>query len=182
MVATRLLTAEAFWAMRDDPDRLDLIEGALYRMPGASGRHARVSSRVDRRLGDYVERHELGEVYIECGFYLHADRDTVLVPDVAFVRSERVPTGDAEMAFLKLAPDLAIEIVSPSDYPKLVADKVAAYLAAGTSQVWAMEPDQRTIRIHQPGRETVALGPNDTLTGGDLLPGFAIRVADLFPA
>jgi Uma2 family endonuclease len=176
------VTVEELWELRDEPYRLALIDGELYRMPGAGGTHGELQLYVGAHLLPLVLSRGLGKLFVDTGFRLFRDRETTLFPDVAFVRSDRLPPANARERFLDLVPDLAIEIDSPTDYPKLRADKLATYLTAGTPCVWRLFPRPRTIEIHRPGRAVDHLGPDDTLDGSDVLPGFAIRVADLFAA
>mgnify|MGYP002336275079 CR=1 FL=1 len=179
---TKQVTVEELWELRDEPFRLALIDGELYRMPGAGGTHGKLQLFVGMHLGPFVLSHGLGDLYGDTGFKLFPGRDTTLFPDVAFVRAERVPSPQQEVRFLELVPDVAIEIDSPTDYPKLRDEKLEAYLSAGTPCVWWLYPRSRSIDVFRPGREVVRLGPEDILDGGDILPGFSIRVADLFSA
>jgi Uma2 family endonuclease len=177
---TKPVTVEELWELRDEPYRLALIDGELYRMPGAGGTHGEIQLYVGAHLLPLVLSRGLGKLFVDTGFRLFRDRETTLFPDVAFVRSDRLPPADARERFLDLVPDLAIEIDSPTEYPKVRADKLAAYLSAGTPCVWRLYPRSRTVEVHRTGRDMVRLGPDDTLDGGDVLPGFAIRVEDLF--
>src|SRR3989442_932389 len=98
MVTTKTLTADDLWELnRNQNDRLELIRGELVRMPATGGRHGRVGSRLDRRLGGFVETHKLGEVYVDTGFRCFPGEDTVIAPDFAFIRTERVPAGEDEV-------------------------------------------------------------------------------------
>jgi Uma2 family endonuclease len=174
------VTVEELWDMRHEPYRFALIDGELYRMPGAGGTHGEVTVRVCVRLHPFVESHGLGAVFAEVGFRLFPDRLTTLFPDVAFVRTERLPPREGRERFLNLRPDLAIEIFSPTDYPKLMDEKIAQYLAAGTPLIWVLYPRKRSVRVVRPGYDEAELGPDETLDGGDVLPGFSIRVAEFF--
>lgn len=182
MVATaKPVTVEELWELRHEPYRLALIDGELYRMPGMGGTHGRITVRAGARLEPFVESHELGTLFAETGFRLFPDRLTTLFPDVAFVRASRVPPEAEQERFLNLYPDLAIEISSPTDYPKLLQEKLSAYFEAGTLLVWVLYPRTRSVAVHRAGREPDMLGPDALLDGGEVLPGFSIRVGDLFP-
>jgi Uma2 family endonuclease len=182
MVATaKPVTVEELWELRHEPYRLALIDGELYRMPGVGGTHGRVTIRAGARLEPFVEANGLGAVFAETGFKLFPDRTTTLFPDVAFVRAARLPKKDEQERFLDLFPDLAIEIYSPRDYPKFLQEKVSAYLAAGAALVWVLYPRTRSVVVHKPGEQPETLGPDAVLDGGDVLPGFSVRVGDLFP-
>ncbi|MEA2523346.1 MAG: hypothetical protein QOF73_573 [Thermomicrobiales bacterium] len=182
MVATaKPVTVEELWAVRHEPYRLALIDGELYRMPGAGGTHGEVTVEVCVRLKPFVAAHRLGAIFAETGFRLFPDRITTLFPDVAFVQAARVPPPEDRERFLNLAPDLAIEIYSPNDYPKLLQEKLREYLVAGTLVVWVLYLRTRSVVIHRLGKDPVTLGSDAVLDGGDVLSGFSVRVSDLFP-
>ncbi len=181
VVSAKPVTVEELWELRHEPYRLALIDGELYRMPGAGGTHGAVTVRFCSRLDPFVTGHRLGMVFAETGFKLFSDRLTTLFPDVAFVSASRLPKSEAQERFLHLAPDLAVEVSSPTDYPKLIHEKLVAYFAAGTSVVWVVYPRKRSIAVYRTSENHIMLGPDDFLEGGDVLPGFSIRVADLFP-
>jgi Uma2 family endonuclease len=176
----RPMTVEELWELRHDPYRFALIEGELYRMPGAGGTHGLVTTNCAGYLVAFAKPRRLGGVFTETGFRLSPDQETTLFPDVAFVRAPRMPPPDRLDRFLQLVPDLAVEIVSPTDYPTLVDTKLAVYAAAGTPEVWVLRPKEQTVQIVRHGRTVATLGSEETLDGGDLLPGFSIKVADLF--
>lgn len=178
--ATKPVTVEELWELRHEPYRLALIDGELHRMPGAGGTHGLITTNCAGTLNYFVKPRGLGGIFTDTGFRLFDARDTTLFPDVAFVRTERMPPEDQLDRFLRLVPDLAIEIVSPTDYPKLLGEKLALYAEAVTPEVWVIRPRLRTIAVIQFGRTAVTLNPDDTLRSADLLPGFAVRVADLF--
>ncbi|MDP9363937.1 MAG: Uma2 family endonuclease [Chloroflexota bacterium] len=114
------------------------------------------------------------------GLFLAHEPDTVVAPDVAFVRAERLPSPSERRGFSPVVPDLAVEVVSPSDRQAKVDEKVALYLAAGVPLLWVAYPRRRVVRVHRPGREPVELGEGDVLDGEDVLPGFRLPVADVF--
>jgi Uma2 family endonuclease len=181
VVSAKPVTVEELWELRHEPYRLALIDGELYRMPGAGGTHGAVTVKFCSRLDPFVTDHRLGMVFAETGFKLFPDRLTTLFPDVAFVSAARVPKAEAQERFLHLAPDLAIELYSPTDYPKLLHEKLTAYFAAGTSVVWVVYPRSRSIAVYRTSEDHIMFGPDQLLDGGDLLPGFSIRVGAFFP-
>ena len=181
MTALRLMTAEELERMPDDGYRYDLVRGKLIRMAPAARRSGRIESRVGRHLGNFVEPRGLGEVYgAETGFILARNPDIVRAPDVAFVRAERLTPDVDEDHFLPFAPDLAVEVVSPSDRARDVRDKVRDYLDAGVPLVWVLHPRQRTFTVSTPGGVTSVLREGDELDGGDILPGFRLPVVEIF--
>jgi Uma2 family endonuclease len=115
----------------------------------------------------------------EAGFQIAHEPDTVRAPDVAFVRAERIPSGGVK-GFFQGAPDLAVEVVSPTDRQSEVAAKVQEWLLAGCSVVWVVDPENRAVTVHRNHSEAVILTTTDTLTGGEVLPDFSMRVAEIF--
>lgn len=182
MTTRTLMTAEQFFDLPDEePDRRDLVEGEVWEMAAASSRHGALGARLAWRIGTYVYAHGLGEVFgAESGFTLARNPDTVLGPDIAFVRGDRIPADGIPEGFWEIAPDLAVEIVSPSDRPKKEAKKVDLYLALGVPLVWVVYPRGRTVVVHRPGVEPMTLHETDTLDGGAVLPGFSCPLAPLW--
>ena len=179
MATTLLLTAEDLLALPDH-QRGELIEGVLRPMPPANFDHFNDTGRLILRVGAFVEAHGLGVVGAEGGFRLRRDPDTVLAPDVAYVRQERLPPPGQRAGFPDLAPDLVVEVLSPSNTPAEVARKVAIYLAAGTELVWVVDRPRQSVTVHRAGRPQRTLGLGDVLEGEDVLPGFGLPLAELF--
>jgi Uma2 family endonuclease len=176
-----LMTAEDLWALPDAPGRYELIEGKLLQMPPAGDDHGHIGARIVRRLLNFVDDRDLGLVHqSSTGFVLARNPDTVLDPDVSFTRVERIRPRDASKGFVEGAPDLAVEVISPSNTRREMADKVARLLRAGTSLVWVVDPDRRTVTVHAPDASPRTLREDDTLDGGAILPGFSLPVADIF--
>lgn len=174
----RLITAADLYDA-DDDWRHDLIDGEDYALPPTSGDRGALGGRLFVRVANFVEQRRLGQVYLaETGFVLRRDPDTVLGPDIAFVRAERVPASAP--GYVPLAPDLAVEIRSGSEHRALVERKVAAYLAADVRMVWYVDPRRQSVAVYRPGREPVTLGIGDVLDGADVLPEFRLPIAELF--
>ena len=167
--------------MPDDGYRYELVKGELIQMSPTGDEHGRVTVRITAPLYHYVEEHKLGVVYAaETGFKLESDPDTVRAPDVAFLsRARRELAGRVE-GYWSGPPDLAVEVLSPSDRRRKVAEKVANWLAAGTQVVWVVDPKLRTVTVHESDADAVTLTEQDQLEGGDVVPGFRIAVAKLF--
>ena len=111
---------------------------------------------------------------------LSRDPDTVLAPDAAFVRADRVPPPGHRQGFAALAPDLVVEVVSPTDRAGAVADKALRWLESGTRLVWVVYPDRRLVAEHFPDGTVHLRQAEDLLDGGDVLPGFRVPVSELF--
>ena len=178
---THLMTAEELFAMPDDGyHRYELIRGELNTMAPSSHTHARQANRVNLRMGTYVADNDLGETYIaEGGFVIERNPDTVLAPDAAFVRRERTVGVDDSEVYFPGPPDIAVEVISTHDRLTEVAAKVALYLAAGTLMVIVVNPRNHTVQVHTPDGVT-ELTEDDTLDGGDVLPGWSMPIADIF--
>ena len=104
----------------------------------------------------------------------------MVAPDVAFVRTERLRPWRNRRGFLPIAPDLAVEVISPSETAKHIADKIAAYLEAGTALLWVVRSIPQTVTVYEPGHDPRVLGIGDILDGGTVLPGFSLPVAAIF--
>jgi len=173
-----ITTAEQFFAA--NLPHSELIGGEIFQMSPAGFDHGRFASRIVAALENHVSGQGLGIVTTaEAGFQIAHDPDTVRAPDVAFVRADRIPP-DGVKGYFQGAPDLAVEVVSPSDRPDEVAAKVQDWLRAGCSMVWVIEPENRTVAVHRRGNEVAMLTTADTLIGGDVLPEFFMPVARVF--
>jgi Uma2 family endonuclease len=174
------MTAEDLLALPDNDKQYELVEGVLFEMSPSSRPHSRDGLRIATRLSSFVEDHNLGEVHgADGGFILRRHPDTVRSPDVAFVRKERLAEIDDE-GFLPLAPDLTIEVVSPSNTVNEMSRKVQEYLEAGTSIVWVVEPLRRQVAVHTQDPIVRIYRDGDTLDGGDVIPGFTLSVTYIF--
>ncbi len=178
--AAKLMTAEEFWLLPETEMRQSLVRGEVAETMPPGARHGSIASAFDRRLGTWAEQRKAGWVGVESGFILTRNPDIVRAPDISFVRAEHIPADGVPEAFWHLAPDLAIEVVSPSETAQEVRDKVEDFLAAGTPVVWVAYPKSREVVAHTPDNLARTYRADDLLTAPDLLPGFACRVADLF--
>jgi Uma2 family endonuclease len=180
MVTTSPITTAQQLLEAAIPQPCELVRGELVTMSPAGFDHGWIAYNVATALGDHVTQRRLGRVVAaETGFWIEEDPDTVLAPDVAFVRAERIPPG-GQRGFFRGPPDLAVEVLSPSDRASEVNEKVQQWLAAGTVVVWVVDPPARSVTVYRSRREAVILGMGDVLTCEDLLPGFQTPVADLF--
>lgn len=175
------MTAADLATKNDDRHRYELVKGELREMAPACGGHGYQAMSFGARLYNFVEEHRLGYVFAsETGFALQNDPDTVRAPDVAFVRAGRITESMLTRGFLPLAPDLAVEIISPSETAEEIAEKVQDYLAAGTEQVWLVYNRTRSIVVHRQPGLAVTLHVDNVLEGGDLLPGFRLPLREIF--
>ncbi len=182
MGVKQLVTAEELWALPERPGvRYELVEGELVEVPGAGALHNVIAALVYELIRAFVRERDLGVVSTDgAGYILDRGPDLLRIPDVSFVSWERVPEEGIPEGFWPVAPDLAVEVVSPGDRADEVHDKVREYLDAGTRLVWVLWPRRRSVTAHTPDGVARELGPDDELDGGEVLPGFRARVAELF--
>ncbi len=173
---TNLLSWEAFEQLPDDGMHHEIIHGELITLPPPQFPHSKIAKRLYRALL-VVEEAGIGEVFLEAGYKLSDNPPTWIQPDLSFVRPGRTAgvTG-----YLTGAPDLAVEVVSPSDTPADLDRKVEALLAAGGMMVLVIFPDTRRVRVFRRDGTSFSLGAHDTLSAPDLLPGWEMPVAKLF--
>ena len=166
-------------------DRIvELVEGVIVDMSRPGWEHGEILSLIHAKIAGHVYEHGLGRVAVgDTGFLLERredGKDTVRGLDLAFITkekaSERLSSG-----WTTIAPDLAVEVISPGNKASDIEKKIQQLLSAGTSIIWIVYPDLRTVTIHTVDGATT-LTENGTLTGGDVLPGFEIRVSDIFPS
>ncbi|HEY7356971.1 MAG TPA: Uma2 family endonuclease [Ktedonobacterales bacterium] len=181
------MTAEDLARLPDDVGKYELVEGRLVKMPPTGGGHDSIASRLHIALGAFVEAHNLGECTLsQAGYKLSqpGKQDTVLAPDLAFVRADRLPQpGTAAWdEFWQLAPDLVVEVVSPSESRPKMEARARQWLDAGAGLVWLIWPKAKQVEVWRPGsnKPTQTLSASDTLDGLDVVPGFSHPIARLF--
>ena len=175
-----LLTIDEFERLPDDGWRCELVRGVVVREPPAGFEHGRLANRILYLLTAFAEEHGLGEVLAsETGSALFEEPPTVRAPDAAFVAESRVPSP-APPGFGRLAPDLAVEVVSPSNTMTQIHSKVLDYLNAGSRLVWVVDPAARSVAVYRSRKEIRLLSGADELDGEEVLPGFRLRLEDLF--
>ena len=182
MTVTTRLALEAFLAQPDTEPGSEYVCGEVVQKPMPDNAHAILQPFIWWLLHQFVTANRLGRARVEwrCIFG-PAGAQRVFLPDVAYVSFERMPPGDARAdRFLRTAPDMAVEVLTPDHRPGRFADKLVFYLQHGVRLMWVVDPDDELIYGYAPGKESEILRPGDTLTGGDVLPGFAASVADIF--
>lgn len=182
MLDAKVTTAEQLLVLDRPGVAHELVRGELRTMSNAGWWHGAIAIRVGARLQEHVERHALGLVFAaETGFLLERSPDTVRAADASFVRADRVPKQPSR-GYLEGAPDLAVEVTSPHDSFAAVHEKVLCWLHHGARLVWVVEPKARSVSIYRPNATSELRTADDMLLGEDVVPGFAIRIAELFPA
>ena len=178
----QLMTADELLTMPDDGFVYELIKGELNKVSPPPGyEHGLVAMNIAGPLYQYAKSKKLGDVYAaETGFLLHQDPDTVRAADVAFIKRERIDKAGAIQGYWKGAPDLVVEVLSPSDTVQRIEGKVAQWLESGARLVWVVSPKMHAITVYRSLTEIMVLTEKDTLDGGDAVPGFQLPIAQIF--
>ncbi len=168
------MTLEEF--LESDLEGYEYIKGELIPMPPTSLEHGDISMNLITLLNTYVRDKQLGRVYMpDTGFRVG---ERVLIPDIAFLVKSRLPDDLSKAS--PVPPDLAVEVVSPSDTLLRVEEKVFAYLEAGTQLVWVIKPRSKTVNVYRSETDITLLTRNHTLSGEEIVEGFSCQVAELF--
>jgi Uma2 family endonuclease len=180
-LAAKVWTAEELLELPADHMRHELVRGELTTMAPTSGEHGVRTGRITLRIGEYADKQNLGIFFgAETGFIVARNPDTVLAPDCAFVRKDRIPAGGVPRGYWPGAPDLAVEVLSPSDSASEVIAKIDEWLEAGTRLVWVVDPKKKTVTVCAPKRQPVILKEKDVVDGEEVLPGFRLEVGEIF--
>ena len=176
----KLITADEFLMMpRIDGRRFELVRGVLSEKVSTGDPHAATVSRIDTSLSNYSDDNDYGEVRTgEPGYRLESAPDTVRAPDVAWFAPGRLPEN--QRGYPALAPDLVVEVKSPSNSYAYMAERAAMWLEYGAREVWNADYTRPAVTRYRPGHPPETLGETDTLDGGALLPGFSVPVWRLF--
>lgn len=172
----RKITEEEFLRLPHDGRKWEFVEGEAREVP-AGYQHDILVINIGAMLKPFAR----GRGFVSgssAGFRMASGN--VRSPDVSFMRKERLPGGMPSKGFQDFAPDLAIEIISPSEEPEEMAQKVAEYFGAGAEQVWHLFPDTKRVTIYYSQSDTASFRPEEELDAGDLLPGFSCRAEELF--
>ena len=175
----KLLTVAEFEKLPNDGKKYDLVRGELVEVCRPTGVHGEIQLLIGHYFLTYLEKNRIGRATAESGYKL--SENTVLGPDVAFISFERIQKF-AAVGMIPVAPDLAVEIVSPNDTAQQIEDKVQLYMEAGTRLIWVIYPGAKAVHIFSPDGEPHVAGIDDTLDGEDIMPDFRLVLRDLFNA
>ncbi len=181
-VKQELMTAEQFWEMPEVPGKqLELVCGEIVAVPSSGAMHNLIVGLLHHLLYAFASEQRLGLVFGDnMGYVLRRGLDTVRIPDVSFIAWDRVPEVGIPDGSWQIPPDLAVEVVSPSDQAEDVYNKAREYVESGVRAIWVVWPRRRAVSIHTSDRTTQEFGMDDELDGGDVLPGFTVRIGELF--
>ncbi len=175
----KLITGEELLAL-GDVGPCELIDGRIIHMSPTGTEHAVIEFSLSRKLGNFVAEHQLGRVVGgEVGIYTRRNPDRVRGADVAFISKARMPQKPMP-GFLTLAPELVVEIISPSDTWPDIRQKVKEYFAIGVERVWVIDPENREALVYRSAKEVETLSEDETLKGEGVLAGFELPLRALF--
>ena len=181
--ARRLLTADDLLRLDAQGVRGELIRGALIKMTPAGREHGQIVMNLGAELRNYIKPRKVGIlVGSDSGVWLERDPDTVREPDVAFFSAEKIPLDADIPGYAEVAPDLVVEIVSPTDRLAAVNDKALMWLRYGVRLVWVVRPDERMVDVHRDVHPVAALAESESLDGADVLHGFSCAISEVFEA
>jgi Uma2 family endonuclease len=156
----------------------EIVAGQPEEKKMGGARHGGIGARLLIRLGSYVEAQRLGGVYgPDTSFQIGSNER---LPDIAFVAADRIPPAGEPEGMWPFAPDLAVEILSPTDLYERVSGKIREYFAAGVRQVWLISPEYKTVTIYQSPTQVRMLTEEDELVSDEIVPGFRCRLRELF--
>ncbi|MCX7049158.1 MAG: Uma2 family endonuclease [Candidatus Sumerlaeota bacterium] len=172
-------TAEDFWQFASKDDYWgELIEGEVFDLTPPGFEHGMISGKITKKVGHFAEINKLGEILTDCGFILTRNPDSVRAPDVSFIRAEKIAKARTPR-FSEIPPDLAVEVISPSDSYSAVVKKARMYLQAGVEEVWIVSLSTRTIEIFRSLTESKIIDEFGAIES-PLLPGLSLPVREIF--
>jgi Uma2 family endonuclease len=175
-----LITGDELLAM-GDTGRCELVEGKIVYMSPTGLDHGRYEGQFYEKMNTVARKLKLGQVATgEVGIYIRRNPDTVRGADVIFISNERLSQQKRKEGFLNIAPEIVVEIMSPDDRWSEVKQKLKEYFSIGVKLVWVADPGDRTVYAYRSLTDVREFTESDTLTGDDILPGFAVLVAELF--
>jgi Uma2 family endonuclease len=178
-LTTAPLTLQEFAQLPGDGVRHEISEGELITLPPPKSLHSRIASKVFNAIQALLAKSALGEALAEAGYILSREPLTIRQPDVSVLSTERIQ-GTAAEDYFEGAPELAVEVVSPSDSAEDLEVKVEQYLHSGAKQVWVLYPKTKRLHLFRPGNQLRVLDETQTLDAAELFPGLSVKVADLF--
>lgn len=181
-IVQKLLTAEEFFLLPDPPDgsQQELVRGEIVTMPPPGGLHGVTCSKTNRKLGNHIDAGPGGTIVCnDTGFITERAPDSVRGPDISYWSKDRLK--EVPVGYIEIAPDMLVEVLSPSNVWKQIREKIKEYFAKGVKLVWVIAPEDRTLTIYRKPDEGRVLNETATVTGEDVLPGFSCRVSELLP-
>ena len=176
-----LLTADEFFRLYSHKDgRYELVDGEVVEMAPTNEQHGATALNIGAAFFNYSRQNGIGRATVETGHVLRRGPDTVRGPDVTFFLTGKEEWENLSGRFSSSAPDIAVEVVSPSNTASEMERKVTEYLAAGSHRVWVVYPSSRTVSVHRADGTTITYADDDVITDDELLPGFSLPLTDIF--
>ncbi len=177
------MTADELLAFDAEVNRCELIDGVLYMMSHAGGRHGRITQRIALLIGMHVAENRLGVLYAaETGFKIAQSPDTVIAADVAYIQSSKFQQIVDETRFLTIPPDLIVEVMSPNDSFARTESKILRWLDAGCRLALLVDPESETVHAYRSRLNIQLISVNETLDCCDVIPQFQISICEFFRA
>ena len=177
-----LWTAEDLLDFQNPPWQHELVQGVLYRMPPTGDEHGYVTGNFFGWLFQHVKTNQLGELFAaETGYVVQTNPDSVIAPDCSYIAKDRWSTSQITGKYLRTAPDLVAEIVSPNDRPREVQEKVERWLQFGVRAVVVIDPKSQTVTVHQSLDQKTIYELDNTIDLNFVVPGFSLPMRQLFP-
>jgi Uma2 family endonuclease len=182
--SSKIITEDDLLRLSSDGNRYELVRGELRQMSPTGYEHGRCTGNLHALLWTHVRRHKLGHVLAaETGFVLERTADgklTVRAADVAFVAEGRIPEDADKTRYLRIAPDLVVETLSPGDAAAEVEEKISYWIRAGVRMALTVDPASRSLTVHRPSPEAIRLTDEDELDLGEVVSSFRCRVSEVF--
>lgn len=179
--AFEMMTVDEFLDASLPEGKSELVRGEVRMTPPPGAAHGRAATNLVILLGMYVRQHSIGMVFGDSvGYKLSQFPHTVRVPDASFVRGDRLPPDLLGTRLFEFAPDLAIEVLSPSERASELEEKLHDYTIAGTALIWVADPVRRTMMVVSADAPVRWLSEGDTLEGGTAIPGFSCPLGEVF--
>jgi len=172
-------TIDDMYHMPKDGRKYELVDGEVV-VSSASFLHGEIAFKIARIIATFLDDHPIGKVYGD-NVGLIVPNGNLRSPDAFFIRTEKLPDGKSPITFGEFVPDLAVEVLSPGDRPRQVADKISEFLEFGVPLVWVVDPRAQTVTAYRSLSNIQRFSAQETISAEPLLPGFTCLVSRFFP-
>ena len=172
------VTIDDMYHMPEDGQKYELVDGEVVVSP-ASYLHGEITFKIARIIATFLDDHPIGKVYGD-NVGVIFPTGNLRSPDVFFIRTEKLPGGKSPDTFAALVPDLAVEVLSPGNRSRYVANKIGEFLECGVTLVWVVDPKTQTVTVYRSLTDTQQFTATDTISGEPILPGFSCLVSRFF--
>ena len=172
------VTIDDMYHMPKDGQKYELVDGEVVVSPASFG-HGEIALKIAHIIATFLDDHPIGKVYGDNVGVIFPNGN-LRSPDAFFVRTEKLPNGKSPATFGEIIPDLAVEVLSPGDRPRQVADKIGEFLEFGVPLVWVVDPKRQTVAAYRSLSEIQQFTAQDTISAEPILPGFTCLVSRFF--